>query len=160
MLTICLLAMGSFLTTSAWAAPHFQKGSVSAAIQSNGNLLVSWEEAGLGFTNIDYTLTADVTAQYFCRTNSGSIPNAENKQTVSSPVATQGSFQPKNGKVTASLTLVAPPAPVSDPPTCGNGQTLDLQSITYSNVVLTDTTNGISIDVTNGTFSLTLFAAP
>jgi hypothetical protein len=159
-LTICLLVLSSLVTTTAWAGPHYQKNAVSAAIQSNGNLIVSWEEAGLGFTNIDYSLTADVTAQFFCRTKSGSIPNANNKHVVNTPTSTNGSFEPKNGKVTASLTLVAPPAPVNEPPTCGSGQSLDLQSITYTNVVLTDTSNNVSINVTRGTFSLTLFAAP
>jgi hypothetical protein len=37
--------------------------------------------------------------------------------------------------------------------------TLDLQSITYSNVVLTDISNAISINVTAGTFSITLFSS-
>jgi hypothetical protein len=158
---LSLLAVASIAMAVVWAeGAHFQKNSVSGAIQSDGDLIVSWQEAGLGFTNIDYTLTADVEAVYFCRTNSGSIPNAENKHTVDTPVSTGGSFQPKNGKVTGTLRLEAPAAPVSEPPTCGRGQSLDLQSITYSNVVLTDTTNGISTPVTKGTFSITLFPAP
>jgi hypothetical protein len=146
----------------AWASTgaHYQKGSVSAAIQSNGNLIVSWEEAGLGFSDVNYSLTANVEAVYFCVTNSGNIPNAENKHTVNSPVQTGGSFEPKNGKVIGSLTLPAPPAPVSVQPTCGGGQTLELQSITWSNVVLTDTTNSLVTAVTKGTFSITLFPAP
>src|SRR5262249_10789820 len=64
MLTICLLALASLVTTTAWAGPHYQNNSVSAAIQSNGNLIVSWQEAGLGFTNIDYSLTADVSTTF------------------------------------------------------------------------------------------------
>jgi hypothetical protein len=140
---------------------HFQKKSTSAVLQlPSGNLLVSWEEAGLGFTNIDYSLTGDVNATYFCRTTSGNIPNANNKHTVDTSASANGSFEPKNGKVTASLTLVAPPAPVSDPPTCGNGQTLDIQSITWSNIVLTDTTNTEVFDFGNATFTHTFYPAP
>ncbi len=163
MRTICLLAVASFMATTVWAqssGAHFQRNSVSAAIQSNGDLLVSFVEAGLGNANVNYTLTGDVNATYFCVNNSGGIPNAANKHTVNATASANGSFEPKNGKVTASLTLLAPAAPVSEPPTCGNGQTLELQSITWSNVVLTDTTNNVAINVTKGTFSLTLFPAP
>lgn len=131
MLTICLLALASFMAMPVWAqsgGAHFQKKSTSAAIQPNGNLVVSWVEAGLGNLDVNYTLSATVNATYFCRTSSGNIPNANNKHTVSGTFSTNGSFEPKNGKVTGSLTLVAPAAPSSEPPTCGNGQTLDLQA--------------------------------
>jgi len=163
MLAICLLALASLMATTAWAqssGAHFQKKSTSAAIQSNGNLIVSWQEAGLGNFDVTYTLTANVNATYFCRTKSGNIPNANNKHTVNQTFSTNGTFSPINGKVTASLTLVAPPAPVSEPPTCGTGQTLDLQSITWSSVVLTDVTYGDVFSFGNGTFTLTLFPAP
>ena len=163
MRTICLLAVASFMATTTWAqssGAHFQHGSVSAAIQSNGDLLVSWVEAGLGNANVDYTVTANVNATYFCVNKSGNIPNADNKHVVQTAVSAQGSFEPKNGKVTANLTLPAPDAPVSAPPTCGNGQSLELQSITWSNVVLTDTTNNVVANVTKGTFSIILFPAP
>jgi hypothetical protein len=163
MLTICLLALASFMAMPAWAqssGAHYQHGSVSATIQSNGNLVVSWVEAGLGNTNVNYSLTANVNATYFCRTKSGNIPDANNKHTVNATPSTNGSFEPKNGKVTASLTLVAPPAPSSEPPTCGGGQTLDLQSITWSNVVLTDVDYNDVFSFGSGTFSLTFFPAP
>src|SRR6266849_10937992 len=111
MRTICLLAVASFMATTAWAqssGAHFQHGSVSAAIQSNGDLVVSWVEAGLGSTNVNYSVTGHFDAQYFCVTKSGSIPDATNKQTPSGDDTAGASFQPKNGKVTASLTLSAP----------------------------------------------------
>jgi hypothetical protein len=147
----------------AWAqssGAHFQKKSVSAAIQSNGNLLVSWVEAGLGNLDVNYTLTGNADATYYCVTNSGNIPNANNKIKPNPGVETGGSFKPKNGSVTASLTLPAPPAPASAQPTCGGGQTLELQSITWSEVDLTDTSNNVLAEVSNGTFSITLFPAP
>jgi hypothetical protein len=163
MRTICLLAVASFMATTTWAqssGAHFQNNSVSAAIQPDGDLVVSWVEAGLGNANVTYSVTADVSATYFCVTNSGNIPNASNKHVVNTAVSTGGSFESKNGKVTANLVLEAPPAPVSAPPTCGSGQTLELQSITWSNVVLTDTTNNVMATVTKGTFTITLFPAP
>lgn len=152
-----------FLATTVWAqsnGAHFQNNSVSGAIQSNGDLIVSFVEAGLGNLNVDYSLTGNVTATYYCVSNSGSIPNAANKTTSSSPVRTGASFEPKNGKVTGSIPLAAPDPPSSAPPTCGNGQSLSLQSVIWSDIVLTDTTNSVSINVTKGTFSITLFAAP
>jgi hypothetical protein len=163
MRTICLLAVASFMATTTWAqssGAHFQNNSVSAAIQPDGDLLVRWVEAGLGNLTVNYTVRADVSATYFCVTNSGNIPNASNKHVVNTAVSTGGTFDVKNGKVSGSLILEAPPAPVSSPPTCGGGQTLELQSITWSNVVLTDTTNSVMATVTKGTFSMTLFPAP
>ena len=154
---------GLFLATAMWAqssGAHFMNNSVSGAIQSDGDLVVSFVEAGLGNADVSYLASGSVSATYYCVSNSGSIPNANNKHTVNGTASTGGTFQPKNGKVTGNLTLEAPDAPVSDPPTCGNGQTLSLQSITWSNVTLTDTTNSVSTNVTKGTFSITLFSAP
>src|SRR6266849_6123785 len=159
MRTICLLAVASFMATSTWAqssGAHFQKNSVRGDIQSNGDLLVSWVEAGLGNLNVNYTVAGHVDATYFCRTNSGNIPNASNKHTVSTTDSTNVTFEVKNGKVVGNATLSAPPAPVSEPPTCGGGQSLDLQSVTWSFVSISDTTNGISTPVTVGTFSIIL----
>jgi hypothetical protein len=59
-------------------------------------------------------------------------------------VTAAGSFESKNGRVVASLS--AGPISASGfawPP----GQRLVLASVSYSNVVLTDTTNGTSVSV-------------
>ena len=121
-LAIGLITVASFMATTAWAqsgGAHFQKASVSAAIQSNGNLIVSWQEAGVGNLQVSYTLAAgDATANppingvnaiYVCRTKSGGIPDANNKHTVNTAATSNGSFEPKNGKITGSLTLVHGP---------------------------------------------------
>jgi hypothetical protein len=55
-----------------------------------------------------------------------------------------GSFEPKNGRVVADLTtgpLLAPQF------TCPSGQRRVLAALTYTNIVLTDTTNGVSTTV-------------
>ena len=157
---IALSLLAVFLMAGAAAAQssgaHYQNRSLRASIDNPGNLTVSWVEAGLGHDNIDYSLTADVVADYYCVANSGSIPNAANKTTVNGSAEANGSFEPKNGKVTASLTLNIPAAPSSAPPTCGNGQALRLQKITWSNVLLTDTTYLVS-HLFPGTFGRTLF---
>jgi hypothetical protein len=120
---------------------HFM--SVSASINGSGALVVTWDEAGLGNENIDYTLTADATATYACINNGGKHPRAANKETVEAQVSTGGSFQAKNGRVRASLTA----GPLEDPNfQCPSGQTRILGKVTYSNIVLTDTTNNVSAE--------------
>jgi len=126
----------------AWASTsgaHFL--SATSAVNDNGALVVSWDEAGLGNENIDYTLTADATATYACINGGGNHPKAANKETVADQVSAGGSFQAKNGRVKASLTT----GPLSAGGfTCPSGQTLVLARVTYANIVLTDTTNTVT----------------
>jgi hypothetical protein len=136
---------------------HYQNRSLKASIDNPGNLTVSWVEAGLGNLNIDYSLTADVIADYYCVSNSGSIPNAANKETFNGTAEANGSFEPKNGKVSGSLTLNVPATPPDSPPTCGNGQELRLQRLIWSNVLLSDTSNIVN-HLFPGTFGRTLFS--
>jgi hypothetical protein len=126
-------------------SPHFI--NASGTLNGNGTLTVNFKEAGLGTNqNITYTLTADATATYVCVNRGGANPSAQNKTTVSGPVSATGTFSSgKNGQVTASLTVSPPPSDISCPP----GQSLELASVTYTNVMLTDTTNGISITLGN-----------
>jgi hypothetical protein len=122
---------------------HFIRASGS--LNANGSLTVSFKEAGLGTNQlIDYELTADATATYVCVNRGGGNPSAQNKTTVAGPVIATGSFESgKNGQVTASLTVNPPPSDISCPP----GQSLELASVSYTNIVLTDTTNDVSITV-------------
>src|SRR5215203_7367117 len=128
-------------------SPHFI--NASGTINANGSLTVSFKEAGLGTNqNIDYLLTADATATYVCVNRGGANPSAQNKTTVAGPVSAEGTFNSgKNGQVTASLTVQPPPSDISCPP----GQSLELASVTYENVTLTDTTNNVSATL-GGTF--------
>jgi hypothetical protein len=142
LLPIFVLALVGLLPQTAWASTsgaHFM--SASASINDDGALVVSWDEAGLGNENITYTLTADATATYACINNGGHHPKAANKETVAGSVSAGGSFQAKNGRVQASLTA----GPLLDPDfQCPEGQDRVLAKVTYSNIVLTDTTNGVS----------------
>jgi hypothetical protein len=128
-------------------SPHFIRAS--GTLNSNGSLTVNFKEAGLGTNqNIDYTLTANATATYVCVNNGGANPSAQNKTTVAGPVSATGTFSSgKNGQVTASLTVSPPPSDISCPP----GQKLELASVSYTDVTLTDTTNNVSISL--GDFS-------
>ena len=132
-----LTASAAFAATS---GAHFF--SASRSVNDAGALVVSWDEAGLGNQNIDYTLTADATAVYACINGGSNHPKASNKETVQGQVSGGGSFQAKNGRVSASL-ITGPLSAGSF--TCPSGQTLVLASVSYSNIVLTDTTNNVSI---------------
>jgi hypothetical protein len=124
-------------------SPHFIRASGS--LNNDGSLTVSFKEAGLGTNqNINYLLTADATATYVCVNRGGANPSAQNKTTVAGPVSATGTFNSgKNGQVTASLTAQPPPSDISCPP----GQRLELASVSYTNITLTDTTNGVMISV-------------
>jgi len=139
-----VLAAPAALATS----PHFI--SAKAAI-SGQNLVVSWKEAGLGDNQqIHYTANADATATYVCVNNGGANPSASNKTTVSGPVSASGTFSSgKNGNINGSLTL-NPPGPGGF--SCPHGQKLEVASVSYTNVSVTDDTNGITEPIP-GTFS-------
>jgi hypothetical protein len=144
--TVTVLALS---VSAAWAQnEHFIRASGS--LNNNGTLTVTFKEAGLGTNQlIDYALTADATATYVCVNRGGANPSAQNKTTVAGPVSATGTFSSgKNGQVTASLTVSPPPSDISCPP----GQSLELASVSYTNVVLTDTTNDVSISIA-GDFS-------
>lgn len=154
MLTICLIAIAGFTATTAQAqSPHFIK--TSASIQNNGDLTVSFKEAGLGNNVlIDYTASADGSATYGCINGGGKHPKATNKETVSGPVSASGTFSSgQNGTISQSLTI-APPGPGDF--SCPSGQALEVGTVSYSNVTITDTTNGVSEVVGTGTFSVTV----
>lgn len=111
-------------------SPHFLFANNS--VGSNGALTTSFKEAGLGnlgTTSVNITLSATGTALYQCFNNGGNHPKAGNKETVSSALQTSGNFPIRNGSTTGSLT-VGPPGPGSF--SCPSGQTLFLQTVTYS----------------------------
>ena len=128
-------------------SPHFIKAS---AALSGTQLKVSFKEAGLGNNQlITYVASADSTVTYVCVNNGGANPSAQNKTTVSGPVSATGTFSSgKNGTISQTLTL-SPPGPGSF--SCPNGQSLQIAQVSYTNVVITDTTNNVSESIP-GTF--------
>lgn len=118
--------------------------SATSSVNNSGALVVSFDERGVGNGNIDYVLTADATSLWACINGGGKNPSAANKQSFSDEVSAGGSFESKNGRVTASLTA-GPLGPGTF--SCPNGQRLVLAAVTYTNIVLTDTTNGTSTAV-------------
>ena len=139
---LALFGVLSFATAASAAAPKFH--SASSSVDSSGRLTVSFDERGLGNENIDYTVTATANATWACINGGGKNPSAANKRTIASQVSASGSFEPKNGRVVASLTTAAPNAGGFS---CPSGQRLVLAGVSYTNIVLTDTTNGVSTAV-------------
>jgi len=147
-LAIALLALT--VSTAFAASPHFINASAAFA-GSGPNLTVSFKEAGLGDNLlITYVASADGTAVYACINGGGNHPKATNKETVSGPVSATGTFSSgKNGTISQSLTLHPPSAGAFS---CPSGQRLVIAFVSYSNVAITDTTNGIT-EAIPGTFS-------
>jgi hypothetical protein len=136
--TAALVASLAFAAGALADAPKFH--SADSSINNDGALVASWDERGLGNDNVDYTLTADAEAVYACINRGGNHPEAANKETVNAEVTANGSFEPKNGRIQASLTA-GPPSAGSF--TCPGGQRLVLAAVSYTNIELCDTTNNV-----------------
>ena len=120
-------------------SPHFLFANSSVS-STTGALTVSFKDAGLGtgVSSIQITLTVDTaTAVYQCFNNGGNHPKAGNKETVTTSLMTTGTFPVRNGQTTGSLS-VGPPSQGDF--SCPSGQSLFLQSITYSGITVSDAT--------------------
>ena len=139
---ILLTAAPAFAGTGGSGNPHFQFASNS--IGGTGTLTTSFKEVGLGtgISSVVISLNADATALYQCFNNGGNHPKAGNKETINSHLQTSGTFPVRNGNATGSLS-VGPPGPGGF--ACPSGQTLFLQSVTYSHTIVSDAF-GHSID--------------
>jgi hypothetical protein len=161
-LIVILLGMSVALIFGAGPATaqavNIQRASASGPNDS-GQLAISFRIQGLGANEqVIVTVTADATAVYACRNpQSGTFPNAANKQTISGPVSSTGTFTSgRNGGLQASLLLSPPASTLQCPP----GQVATLVQVTYTNLTLTvvQPSTGESDTVSiPGTFSRTYF---
>jgi hypothetical protein len=134
LIAIATFATSIFAVPLAWAgSPHFVDSTVTAA-RSGDNLVVQGKEAGLGD---EAQVSIQVTATALCINGGGNHPKAVNKASASA----EGQFPVQNGKAEFSLTLTATFQPPCSPP----------MTVAWTNVVVTDLTNGISTTVP-GTF--------
>jgi hypothetical protein len=139
------IATAAFAAPAIAASPHFINAD---AARSGNNLVVTWKEAGLGDNeNIDYTASATATRVDSCVNGGNKVPSDPKKTTSVGQVSAEGTFSVKNGSVNGRLTL-SPPATTLD---CPPGQRATLISVTYTNVSISDDTNGITEDIP-GTF--------
>ena len=131
---VCLFGATVVLAASA----HFITCAKSA--QGN-NVVVTFKEAGLGNEVTCITVRASATANYACYNGGGKNPSAANKRSVNAQVVATNCFSPHNGQISGSLTLTPPgPGDFSCPP----GQRLRLDSVSYTNVSVQDTTHNKS----------------
>jgi hypothetical protein len=118
--------------------------SASGSVDGAGALVVDFNEAGVGTSAIDYTLNADATAVYACINGGNNHPKAANKETFNDDVSGGGTFEPKHGRVQGSVSA----GPISAGTfSCPSGQRLVLASVSYTNIVLTDTQNDVSVTI-------------
>lgn len=145
MLLMTLLIFGLAAQAAFAVSPHFINAS---AARSGDNLVVKWKEAGLGDNlNIDYVASATATRVDSCVNGGNKVPSDPKKTTTVAQVNAAGTFSVKNGSVNGSLTLTPPATTLSCPP----GQKATLISLSYTDVSITDTTNGITEPIP-GTF--------
>jgi hypothetical protein len=115
--------------------PHFIKGT--GVLAADGSYVGSWKEAGLGNSPVTYVLaalSADFT--YQCYTKSNNTPQGAPNSTKVGDYTQTGTFTPRNGQITGSLSLS--PHPTED---CqGGGLKLCLVAVAYSGVSITDVT--------------------
>ena len=124
--------------------------SAEASVNNAGALVVSFDEAGLGNGNVNYTLSANGAAVYACFNKGGKHPSATNKLASSALEVAEVTLKAKNGRVQGSLSAGPPASGTFAGP---SGQDLVLACVKYTNVVLTDTTNGVTPDEITGTFA-------
>jgi hypothetical protein len=147
--TLLVALLGLLLVSAPALAISIHFASFSGSILSNGNLSVNFKEAGLGSgVTITVELLGDANANYGCYNNGGHKPSAENKSSTGQTVLDSGSFGPatRAGNIDGSFPTaghtISPPPP--DPAfSCPPGQTLKIESISYTNLQLHDTTNNV-----------------
>jgi len=124
---VVVLTAGALGAPVAWAgSPHFVSNTVQAS-RTDTSVTVVGKEAGLGDEEqVSILLTG--TAE--CINPGQKHPKAANKESVSA----QGTFPVQNGKAEFELTLTASFSPECSPP----------MTVVFSNVTVSDTTNGIS----------------
>jgi hypothetical protein len=124
-------------------SPHFI-GTPKLALTDDGDLCVSFKEAGLGNTLITYRLTVGLAEFTFqCFTKSGNEPQGDpNGQSFSNETATT-SIQPRNGRIIGTLCL----SPEQGDADCqGGGLVLKLVAVAYSAGTFCDITNNVCVN--------------
>lgn len=129
LLVVVAVVLGfiAFATPAYAGSPHFVDDKVQATVDGS-TLSVFFKEAGLGDeAQVHVVLSADAA----CINPGGNHPHAANKESFN----TAGDFPVQNGRAEGTLNLTAVFSPSCSPP----------MTVEWSNIVLTDTTNGISV---------------
>jgi hypothetical protein len=127
---VVALAAAAFAVPAAMAgSPHFINSATSVTVSGN-TLTVSGKEAGLG-DEAQVHIVLSATAE--CINPGDHHPKAANKSSVSAA----GDFPVQNGKADFTLTVTATFQPDCTPP----------MTVVYTDITVTDTTNGISLNL-------------
>ena len=157
-ITIAFFTLFAVAITPLWVvkadSPHFLRAG--ASVSNNGVLSVTWKEAGLGSNAlINYTAGANGTATYACFNGGGKHPSATNKEDVAGPVTASGPFSSgKNGSISAGLDVQPPAATLA----CPNGQRFVMAYVSYTDVFISDDTNGVRKNIP-GSFAICTISA-
>ena len=139
--TPCLLGLACVATAViAGGNPKFLRAP--SASLSSPKVIVKWTEVGLGSTDsVSYTATAHAGARYQCVNRGNNCPAASNKEDVLADVSVGGTFSvDKNGRITNQLIIPAPEGTL----VCPGNQVVGVVSAVFTDIRLTDVTNGVS----------------
>lgn len=121
---------------------------------------MAFKEAGLGNTPVTYTVTASADGSCACVTHKGNCPAAANKFPPIGVTGTVTIPPARNGQINGTVVVEEPDCTTVAPSECPNGQTNTLVSISYSDITLTDTTDGVSSGTSPTSLSATPFTCP
>jgi hypothetical protein len=144
---------------AASGSPHFIKHDTFASL-SGSSLNCNFKEAGLASGSTEnITCTASETVTYECVNGGGKNPSASNKRTIQTTGSASGLFHvDQNGNASGTLTIT-PASASSVGFSCPPGQTTTFVSVTYSDVMLVDSTSGATASL-GGPFTYTNPDAP
>lgn len=154
-----LLVAAALPAQAANGHPHFIKSATQASMDGSA-LTVTFKEAGLASGSVEtVTTSATTTTVYECVNGGGKNPAASNKKSFTTTEQTSRTFTAdRNGNIVGSETLT-PPSASSVGFSCPPGQTTTFVSVSYTDLVITDTTSGASTTFP-GTYSYTNPDAP
>ena len=134
-------------------SPHFI--SATSSVDGSGALVVKFKEAGLGDNQlINYELTGNVNATFQFQNNGGNIVQGTPFFAVDVTLATGQFKSVKNGNITATLTSEAPSPNPADLKTINGNGWKQILTVSYTNLVLTDTTNNLTINPPNASATI------
>lgn len=139
--THCLLGLALVATAAlALGNPKFLRAP--SARLGSPKVIVQWTEVGLGSVDsVNYTASATAGARYQCVNHGNRCPAASNKADVLANVSVGGTFNvDKNGRISETLIIPAPPGNL----VCPGNQVVGVVSVVFTNITLTDVTNGLS----------------
>lgn len=148
------LIIAAVAVPAAFAAgsPHFINNATNSSL-SGSTLICNFKEAGLSAGSTEtITCSATESVTYECVNGGGKNPSASNKTTFQTSGSSSGEFTvDKNGNLVGSQALeVTSPEELDF--SCPKGQRLTLVSVSYTNVVVTDTTSGASANLANQSY--------